>query len=301
MFARNKRAAVTSDVENPVGTATNAPKGGRVPAKQHYQGAVIVLFLIFGFATLIPGPERSSVVKVAATNCEKTELRVRDTTGKCLELQNSKNETDRWTPVPEQKDLCLEYTIPSIYIKTVMTSVVGTPIQGRCAGGPGGCSNIKPYKEKLRKYGNDWPPFGLTMVGKVRMEQFRASIEEVDRNNIPGAIIELGVWRGGNMMMAAAVVKEAKSNRDLYIYDAFESIPGYGGISNYLENSMADVQANFAMYDLLDPNVHFVKGLFKDTVPHWKKGTPIAVLRVDGNFYDSYSDGMCRMTYADAA
>jgi hypothetical protein len=52
-----------------------------------------------------------------------------------------------------------------------------------------------------------------------------------------------------------------------------------------------DVKGNFDIFGLNGPNVHFVKGLFKDTIPTWKKGTPIAVLRVDGNFYDSYQDG----------
>lgn len=68
----------------------------------------------------------------------------------------------------------------------------------------------------------------------------------------------------------------------------------------FLSNAQADVEQNFASFALLDANVHFVKGLFKDTVPMWQKGTQIAVLRVDGNFYDSYSDVMYAM-YEDVA
>ena len=151
--------------------------------------------------------------------------------------------------------------------------------------------HLLDYDEQLRKYGNDWPPFGFTMVGKVRLENFRAAIEEVNRNGINGAIIEMGAWRGGAMILAAAVTLQASSNRDLYLFDAFETIPGYGEAKDFLLNSMAEVKGNFDLFGLNGANVHFVKGLFKDTISTWKKGTPIAVLRVDGNFYDSYQDG----------
>jgi O-methyltransferase len=108
-------------------------------------------------------------------------------------------------------------------------------------------------------YGNDWPPFGYTMIGKKRLEQFRAAIHEVDRNDIKGAIIEMGVWRGGAMIMAATVTKEARSGRDLYLYDAFESIPAYGNSISFLENSEEDVRNYFRLFSLLDENIHFIK------------------------------------------
>jgi hypothetical protein len=102
------------------------------------------------------------------------------------------------------------------------------------------------------------------------------------------------------MILAAAVVKESHSNRDLYLYDAFEMIPGYGGHKWYLYNSQEDVEHNFDLFSLLNRNIHFVKGFFLDTVSQWTKGKPIAVLHVHENFYDSYSDIMYAM-YEDVA
>ena len=61
------------------------------------------------------------------------------------------------------------------------------------------------------------------------------------------------------MIMAQAVTMEAKSGRELYLYDAFEGIPGYGGSSSFLENSEKDVKSYFDLFTLLDDNVHFVK------------------------------------------
>ncbi len=55
--------------------------------------------------------------------------------------------------------------------------------------------------------------------------------------------------------------------------------------------SLGEVKANFARYGLLDAQVVFLEGLFKDTLPK----APIerlAVLRLDGDMYESTMDGL---------
>jgi O-methyltransferase len=50
--------------------------------------------------------------------------------------------------------------------------------------------------------------------------------------------------------------------------------------------SQAEVESNFSKYKLLDSQVRFLPGWFKDTLPH----APIerlSVLRLDGDFYES--------------
>ena len=133
------------------------------------------------------------------------------------------------------------------------------------------------------------------MVGSTRLDNFRAAIEEVDRTGISGCIVELGVWRGGAMVLAAAVTEESENKRDLHLYDAFESIPGYHKAQNFLSVSVEDVRNAFHLFDVMRENIYFHKGLFKDTVPAWNKTNAIAVLRIDGNFYDSYQDALYYM------
>lgn len=91
-----------------------------------------------------------------------------------------------------------------------------------------------------------------------------------------------------------AVDRSSSRRRHVYLFDAFDLIGGYGKDSLYLANSLDDVRSNFRLFDVLDDEfVHFDRGLFKDTLPAWQNRTdPIAVLRVDGNFYDSYQDAM---------
>ena len=133
---------------------------------------------------------------------------------------------------------------------------------------------------------------GYTMVGTTRLDNFRAAIEEVDRMGISGCIVELGVWRGGAMILAAAVNEESKNSRDLHLFDAFEHIQGYHKAQSFLSVSLKDVRDAFYTFDVMKENIYFHKGLFKYTVPAWNKTNTIAVLRIDGNFYDSYQDAL---------
>ncbi|MBC7473966.1 MAG: class I SAM-dependent methyltransferase, partial [Candidatus Sericytochromatia bacterium] len=60
---------------------------------------------------------------------------------------------------------------------------------------------------------------------------------------------------------------------------------------NPLKISIDDVKNNFKKYDLLDEQVKFLKGWFKDTLPN----APIeklAVLRLDGDMYESTMDAL---------
>jgi hypothetical protein len=51
------------------------------------------------------------------------------------------------------------------------------------------------------------------------------------------------------------------------------------------------VRSNIERYGLLAPNVRFLKGFFADSLPAVKIG-PLAVLRFDGDTYDSTTDVM---------
>ena len=201
----------------------------------------------------------------------------------CQELSTTK---------PGQAD-CLILPRASAFVHVLTETIVGVPLAGKCnSGSQGGCSEYSPYDAVERDWGDDWPPFGYSMMGRVRLNNFRAAIEEVNRKRIPGSILELGVWRGGGMLLAAAVNKESRAKRKLYLFDAFETITSYGPASEYLSVKQEAVLDAFKLFDLLDDNLHFRVGKFSSTVPNWDPSEQISVLRVDGNFYDSYQDAM---------
>jgi hypothetical protein len=156
------------------------------------------------------------------------------------------------------------------------------------------CTKSAPFDMALRKKGNDWPIAGHTMVGLMRLDNVQSVVEDVINNNVPGDFMELGVWRGGVCIFARAVMNALHARqRNVHVFDAFEKLPGYARAVDYLAVSEDQVRHNFEKYNLKE-GVFFHKGLFKDTVPNFSKNFTghIAVLRVDGNFYDSYQDAM---------
>lgn len=155
-----------------------------------------------------------------------------------------------------------------------------------------------------RLCGDDWPETGSTMVGLVRMSNVASLIHRVIEDGVPGAYAELGVWRGGTCMFAEQAFrfdkKRDQNERIIHVFDAFDKLPGYGKNQDYLENSEASVRDLFAKMGALSPSVQFHVGMFKDTTKEYRAthqlgNTRIAILRIDGNFYDSYSDALYNM------
>jgi hypothetical protein len=149
-------------------------------------------------------------ISVGLEQPNTTKLREGNESKECLSLATGNNPAaNREQPGPADKRKCLLQTQRSLYMDVVCKSVLGWPRFGRCDSSDG-CKTTTSYNPVARKYGDDWPPTGFTMIGNEHLENFRAAIKEVNRNNIPGAIVEMGVWRGGAMIMAAAAQKEFK-------------------------------------------------------------------------------------------
>lgn len=158
-----------------------------------------------------------------------------------------------------------------------------------------------------RKIGRDHPENALTMIGLQWLENIQACVQTVLRQGIPGDLVETGVWRGGATIFMRALLKaHGDSARRVWVADSFEGVPPpnteaypMDGVSHmheqeHLRVSLEQVQANFAKYDLLDDQVCFLKGWFKDTLPT-APIQQIAVLRLDGDLYESTLDALMHL------
>jgi len=161
----------------------------------------------------------------------------------------------------------------------------------------GGTSQADCWRQRF--CGNDWPEKGATMVGLVRLSNVAELIHYVHNDGVPGAFAELGVWRGGTCIFAHHAFRALDENnkRSVHVFDAFDKLPGYGKSEDFLANSEAYVHSTFEQYGAMDSSIKFHVGLFKETTKafraEYKLGKEkIAILRVDGNFYDSYQDAM---------
>ena len=157
---------------------------------------------------------------------------------------------------------------------------------------------------KLREHGWDWPSVAHSMIGRRRMANLRYLAETVLFHRIPGDFIETGVWRGGACIYMRAILEAyGVRNRRVWAADSFAGLPppdeatypADAGDKFHTYEELAvpldQVKRNFERYGLLDEQVVFLKGWFKDTLPGAPTG-PLAILRMDGDMYESTMDAL---------
>jgi len=158
-----------------------------------------------------------------------------------------------------------------------------------------------------RMEGRIWPVVAHTMIGLKRLDNLEFCIEEVIAKGVSGDLIETGVWRGGTTIFMRAVLKAySVTDRRVWVADSFEGLPPPNTAkyprdadsdlheARELAVSLEEVKANFNRYGLLDDQVRFLKGWFRDTLPV----APIerlAVLRLDGDMYESTMDTLANL------
>ncbi|HWL98962.1 MAG TPA: TylF/MycF/NovP-related O-methyltransferase [Nocardioidaceae bacterium] len=127
------------------------------------------------------------------------------------------------------------------------------------------------------------------------------------RHQIPGDIVECGVWRGGSMQAAALTLLDSgEVTRDLHLYDTFEGMTPPDEVDRRRDGTPAadllassnrdsrvwgvatleDVQAGMAEVDYPPERVHFHPGKVEDTIPG-EAPESVAILRLDTDWYAS--------------
>ncbi len=170
--------------------------------------------------------------------------------------------------------------------------------------------SLKPGEVRetvLRTEGRDWPVYAQTMVGVERLRNVRRCIEAVLTDRVAGDLIEAGCWRGGVTIMMRGVLS-AYRDRDRVVWaaDSFAGLPtpdeqrypadvgDRGHTAEELAVSLDEVRGNFRRYGLLDEQVRFLPGWFRETLPtvrdhRW------AIVRLDGDLYESTMNGLVNL------
>ena len=119
------------------------------------------------------------------------------------------------------------------------------------------------------------------------------------KRHLKGCVVECGVWRGG---MSAGMAEVLGPERDYFLFDSFEGLQPATELDgqaakewqsdtqspDYYDNCAAPIEfAQRAMKLSGAPRHTLVKGWFEDTLPDFVPPCPIAVLRLDGDWYES--------------
>jgi O-methyltransferase len=148
----------------------------------------------------------------------------------------------------------------------------------------------------------------VTMLPQVRLENIRFCIGQILSDGVPGDLIETGVWRGGGCIFMRGCLKAlGHPERVVWVADSFEGLPEpdvnrnkerdfyHSPVMQKAYQKMAageeEVRRNFIAYGLLDENVRFLKGWFKNTLRS-AAIEKLALIRLDGDFYESTTDAL---------
>ncbi|MDQ1375716.1 MAG: O-methyltransferase [Actinomycetota bacterium] len=140
------------------------------------------------------------------------------------------------------------------------------------------------------------------------------AVAYVLQRDIPGALVECGVWKGGSVLaMIRALQSKGVTDRDVYLFDTFEGMtrPTERDTSRYnapaLEVWTSNESEQTVPWDgFFNPDIfnidtvralilgtgypqsriHFVKGRVEDTLPDLAPPA-LALLRLDTDWYDS--------------
>jgi len=140
-----------------------------------------------------------------------------------------------------------------------------------------------------------------TLLDPSGLSNVEYCVRNILNKDIPGDLIECGVWKGGTCIFMRGLLKAlGDRERTIWVADSFQGLPDpdpdicpLDTISHEILKvigafsvSLEAVRANFKAYDLLDKQVQFLPGWFCDTLAT----APIeklALIRLDADYYDS--------------
>jgi O-methyltransferase len=144
-----------------------------------------------------------------------------------------------------------------------------------------------------------------TMTSVERMFGLYKAVEHVARAEVPGDLVECGVWRGGSSMLAALALErfEPGSQRALYLYDTFAGMSEPtaedgadtharwraqqdGDVNAWCYAPLDEVRRNLAAAGVEGDRLKLVEGKVEDTIPGVAPER-IALLRLDTDWYES--------------
>lgn len=151
---------------------------------------------------------------------------------------------------------------------------------------------------------------GISMASEERLWATLMAVKHTLENNIAGDIVECGVWRGGNALIAAELNSRYGNPKRIFLYDTFlgmtepgssdkDAVAGIAasqkfadqqkqGYNNWCFASLSEVEENFSRRGLLSDRIVFVPGDVSTTLLR-ESNLPgeISVLRLDTDWYES--------------
>ena len=155
---------------------------------------------------------------------------------------------------------------------------------------------LKMLREHTIEQDHDfWSVYSGTLAERnvvQPLEDFYNLYQFVRRTaKLPGAIAELGVFRGGS----AKLIAKLKGNKELHLFDTFEGMPkvrkdvDHHEAGDFAETSLEAVQAYLSGFE----NIFFHKGFFPESAASLAKTSiTFSLVHLDADIYESTKAGL---------
>ena len=144
-----------------------------------------------------------------------------------------------------------------------------------------------------------------TMLGPERIQNLTRLAQRIEDEEIPGDVVECGVYRGGSAAILARRATHSRLGRTVWLFDAFQGMPPAtasdgpqaGSWVGNLRSSPRRVGRLLRRTGADMTRVRIVPGLFQETfrATHIAQ---IALLNIDADWYESVK--LCLETFYDA-
>jgi len=150
---------------------------------------------------------------------------------------------------------------------------------------------------------------GMSMTSPIAQWELIQAIRHIENRAIPGDLVECGVWRGGNLVIAGLLRDRLGFDRQIWAYDTFAGMTAptaadfkpaeeldvekkfarldQGNRNDWCYASVEDVRQNFASR-VGNRDLRTIKGPVEETLRQpGNLPDQIAILRLDTDFYES--------------
>ncbi len=150
----------------------------------------------------------------------------------------------------------------------------------------------------------------FTMVDSARVDALFDAVRQIVKNDVPGDLVECGVYRGGcSMTMALALNSLGVVDRSIWLYDTFSGMTRPGALdirlhdgqdaiepfeaaatgpnsSTWCEADLDSVKQNMRTTGYPPERMRFIAGPVEETL-HREIPEQISLLRLDTDWYES--------------
>jgi len=164
---------------------------------------------------------------------------------------------------------------------------------------------LQNLRTRWSEKASDWLIRRNTMLGHERLQNLARLAQRIEDEQIPGDVVECGVYRGGSAAILARSATHSQLGRTVWLFDAFQGMPSAtakdgpeaGSWVGNLRSSPQRVERLLRRTGAQMTRVRIVPGLFQETfrATHIPR---IALLNIDADWYESVK--LCLETFYDA-